>query len=118
MRRSSNAARTTILAEHEAAAPRALLEVRVLRSSPARAAHAGRRRAATRSWGFWGGWPWPFGRGAGRRLRASIERASAALDADWSIETTWPALAANTARFLARDYPARSAVGRGGPEPI
>jgi len=27
------------------------------------------------------------------------------LDADWSIEATWPALAANAARFLARDYP-------------
>ena len=41
----------------------------------------------------------------GNGLRAALERASAALDADWSIETTWPALAANTARFLARDYP-------------
>ena len=40
-----------------------------------------------------------------RRFRVSLMRASAALDADWSIETTWPALAANTARFLARDYP-------------
>ncbi len=40
-----------------------------------------------------------------RRFRASLQRASAALDADWSIETTWPALAANTARFLGRDYP-------------
>jgi len=40
-----------------------------------------------------------------RRLRAALSRASAALDADWSIETTWPALAANTARFLGRDYP-------------
>jgi phosphatidylinositol dimannoside acyltransferase len=40
-----------------------------------------------------------------KRFRASLERARAALDADWSIETTWPALAANTARFLARDYP-------------
>ena len=41
----------------------------------------------------------------GMRLRAALERASTALDADWTIETTWPALAANTARFLARDYP-------------
>ena len=41
----------------------------------------------------------------GQKMRAALERASAALDADWSIETTWPALAANTARFLARDYP-------------
>jgi phosphatidylinositol dimannoside acyltransferase len=41
----------------------------------------------------------------GRRLKAALERASTALDADWSIKTTWPALAANTARFLARDYP-------------
>ena len=41
----------------------------------------------------------------GKRLRAALERASTALDADWPIETTWPALAANTARFLARDYP-------------
>ncbi len=40
-----------------------------------------------------------------RRLRTALERASAALDADWSIETTWPELAANTARFLGRDYP-------------
>jgi phosphatidylinositol dimannoside acyltransferase len=40
-----------------------------------------------------------------RKMRASLERANAALDADWSVETTWPALAANTARFLARDYP-------------
>ena len=40
-----------------------------------------------------------------QRFRAALVRASAALDADWSIETTWPALAANTARFLARDYP-------------
>jgi lauroyl/myristoyl acyltransferase len=40
-----------------------------------------------------------------RRLRAALVRASAALDADWSIETTWPALVANTARFLGRDYP-------------
>jgi phosphatidylinositol dimannoside acyltransferase len=39
------------------------------------------------------------------RFRASLERARAALDADWSIETTWPALAASTARFIARDYP-------------
>jgi phosphatidylinositol dimannoside acyltransferase len=43
--------------------------------------------------------------GRRKRFRASLERARAALDADWSIETTWPALAANTARFLARDYP-------------
>jgi phosphatidylinositol dimannoside acyltransferase len=41
----------------------------------------------------------------GIRMRAALERASTAIDADWSIETTWPALAANTARFLARDYP-------------
>jgi lauroyl/myristoyl acyltransferase len=41
----------------------------------------------------------------GMQLRAALERASTALDADWSIEATWPALAANTARFLARDYP-------------
>ena len=36
----------------------------------------------------------------GTRIRAALERASTALDADWPIETTWPALAANTARFL------------------
>jgi phosphatidylinositol dimannoside acyltransferase len=40
-----------------------------------------------------------------RMIRSSLYRTSAALDADWSIEATWPALAANTARFLARDYP-------------
>jgi lauroyl/myristoyl acyltransferase len=38
------------------------------------------------------------------RLRTALRRASAALDADWSIEAIVPALAANTARFLARDY--------------
>jgi phosphatidylinositol dimannoside acyltransferase len=43
--------------------------------------------------------------GQRRRLRAALARARIALDADWSIETTWPVLAANTARFLARDYP-------------
>jgi lauroyl/myristoyl acyltransferase len=32
-------------------------------------------------------------------------RACCALEADWTIEATWPALAANTSRFLARDYP-------------
>ncbi len=40
-----------------------------------------------------------------RMIRSSLYRTSAALDADWPIEATWPALAANTARFLARDYP-------------
>ena len=39
------------------------------------------------------------------RMRDALERASSALDADWPIETTRRALAANTARFLARDYP-------------
>jgi lauroyl/myristoyl acyltransferase len=39
------------------------------------------------------------------RFRSALRRASTALDADWPIEATWPALAANTARFLARDYP-------------
>jgi lauroyl/myristoyl acyltransferase len=39
------------------------------------------------------------------RLLAALRRAGTALDVDWSIEATWPALAANTARFLARDYP-------------
>jgi phosphatidylinositol dimannoside acyltransferase len=39
------------------------------------------------------------------RLRAALRRAGAALEADWPLEATWPALAANTARFLARDYP-------------
>lgn len=41
----------------------------------------------------------------GTRLREALLRARAALDADWPIETTWSRLAANTARFLARDYP-------------
>jgi lauroyl/myristoyl acyltransferase len=40
-----------------------------------------------------------------RMIRSSLDSAAAALDADWSIEATWPALAANIARFLARDYP-------------
>jgi lauroyl/myristoyl acyltransferase len=39
------------------------------------------------------------------RFRAALQRASEALDADWPIGTTWPALAAGTARSLARDYP-------------
>jgi phosphatidylinositol dimannoside acyltransferase len=39
------------------------------------------------------------------RLRSALRDAEAALDADWPMETTWPALASNTARFLARDYP-------------
>lgn len=39
------------------------------------------------------------------RLRSALRRAGAALDADWSIPAVWPGLAANTARFLARDYP-------------
>jgi lauroyl/myristoyl acyltransferase len=39
------------------------------------------------------------------RLRTALERARSALDADWSIDTTLPLLAANRARFLARDYP-------------
>jgi lauroyl/myristoyl acyltransferase len=39
------------------------------------------------------------------RFRASLIRAGAALDADWSIESIWPALGANAARFLGRDYP-------------
>ena len=42
--------------------------------------------------------------GRSQRIRAALERAGTALDAEWPIETTWPALAANTARFLARDY--------------
>ncbi len=40
-----------------------------------------------------------------RELRTALEHASVALDADWPIGETWPALAASTARFLARDYP-------------
>jgi phosphatidylinositol dimannoside acyltransferase len=39
------------------------------------------------------------------RLRQALKRASDALEADWPVEKTWPALAASTARFLARDYP-------------
>jgi lauroyl/myristoyl acyltransferase len=39
------------------------------------------------------------------RLRAALERAGEALDADWPIATTWPRLAAGRARSLARDYP-------------
>ncbi len=39
------------------------------------------------------------------RLRSALRRAGAALEADWPIEGVWPGLAANTARFLARDYP-------------
>jgi phosphatidylinositol dimannoside acyltransferase len=41
----------------------------------------------------------------GTRLREALLHARGALDADWPIETTWSRLAANTARFLARDYP-------------
>jgi lauroyl/myristoyl acyltransferase len=43
--------------------------------------------------------------GRRRRLRVALARASVALDADWPIQVALPALAANTARFLARDYP-------------
>jgi lauroyl/myristoyl acyltransferase len=39
-----------------------------------------------------------------RLLRSSLEHALFAVDADWSVDEIWPALAANTARFLARDY--------------
>ena len=39
------------------------------------------------------------------RLRSALRRAGTALDADWPIASVWPDLAANTARFLARDYP-------------
>jgi lauroyl/myristoyl acyltransferase len=39
------------------------------------------------------------------RLRSALRRAGAALEADWPIGEIWPALAANTARFVARDYP-------------
>ena len=39
------------------------------------------------------------------QLRAALRDAEAALGADWPMSTTWPALASNTARFLARDYP-------------
>ncbi len=39
------------------------------------------------------------------RLRSALRRAAEAIDADWSIREVWPAMAANTARFLARDYP-------------
>ncbi len=42
--------------------------------------------------------------GRRRRLCGTLERARTALDADWSIEATWPVLAANTARYLAHDY--------------
>ena len=35
----------------------------------------------------------------------ALRRHGDALEADWPLEATWPALAANTARFLARDYP-------------
>jgi lauroyl/myristoyl acyltransferase len=40
-----------------------------------------------------------------RMICASLCRTSAALDADWPVEAIWPDLAANIARFLARDYP-------------
>ncbi len=43
-------------------------------------------------------------RGRRTQLRAALRDAESALDADWPMETTWPALASNTARFLARDY--------------
>ena len=53
-----------------------------------------------------------------KRFRASLVRASAALDADWPIETIAPALAANTAQVPGARLSPRSAVGRRGPEPI
>jgi phosphatidylinositol dimannoside acyltransferase len=39
-----------------------------------------------------------------RQLCMTLARAQTALDADWSIDATWPALAANSARYVARDY--------------
>jgi phosphatidylinositol dimannoside acyltransferase len=39
------------------------------------------------------------------QLRTALEHARTALDADWPIEKTLPLVAANKARFLARDYP-------------
>jgi phosphatidylinositol dimannoside acyltransferase len=47
-----------------------------------------------------GSWP-----GRNRALDAALARARTALGADWAIDRIRPALAANSARFLARDYP-------------
>ncbi len=46
-----------------------------------------------------------------RRLEddAALHRVQTALKADWSAEAVRPALAANTLRFLARDYPLEGA---------
>ncbi len=60
---------------------------------------------ATGSWAGWAGIALAILPRRRARLRASLRRAEEALDADWPMRTTWPALASNTARFLARDYP-------------
>jgi lauroyl/myristoyl acyltransferase len=39
-----------------------------------------------------------------KQIRTALRHALSALGADWSIETIWPLLAANLARFRARDY--------------
>ena len=63
------------------------------------------RRGATGSSAGWAGWRWRSSPGAGRGSARPCAAPATALDADWPIATIWPALAANTARFLARDYP-------------
>ncbi len=41
----------------------------------------------------------------GRRMRRALAAAARSLDADWKVDQVFPLLAANRARFLARDYP-------------
>jgi lauroyl/myristoyl acyltransferase len=38
-------------------------------------------------------------------FRSALQQASSALEVEWSVESTMPELVANTARYLARDYP-------------
>ncbi len=55
--------------------------------------------------GWLGRWTNRLQPGGREKLRRTLVRASAALEADWPIEPTVPLLAANIVRFRARDYP-------------
>ena len=58
---------------------------------------------------------WPPRR---RALAAALARAGPASRADWAPERSAPALAANSVRFLARDYPLDDGRRRRGPRPV
>ena len=105
MRRSSTKRKRRFSLSTRRHAPRALLEVRVLRPSPAAAAHAG-PDARRRDPGLAG----PAGDGAAAAAPGSDFAPRSCVPARPSMRigrsrSTWPALAANAARFLGRDYP-------------